>query len=919
MDRSCAPSGRTGREASSQPPEGSARSRLDPFALPSATTLRFILLVAAVVGTSTFAFNFLYLALAPEGSGELGLYLRCQARAGQLPAGGITGGVGTAVKGFADCVAPFELAKAWWIVAGVVFLLLVAYLITWWRPAYKIWRGRLRPLTAEDASELVGYLDELVHAAGLRRAPVFLADLSARAPGGLAFGRPGRYYVLLNAGLITKFVTDRAGFRAVVMHEIAHLRNGDVTKAYLTVAIWWSFVAVALVPLAVVLIGEKVGFTAALTWRLLVLVAFVYLTRNAVLRAREIYADVRACSIEGDHRALSEVLAQLPRPAGPAWRRLLRPHPDPAIRAAAVDEPDVLFRGSFWEAAGAGLAATIAFGNLETLLWLMFGGLDALTARWLVALMFAPLAAGVAGIAAWRTIQHALVRGLPPTRATAIVGTGLGLGLLLGGPLSLPSAVTGSWGPLGGLGLSAGMVAALLLIALGALVVGWTAATARAWLPTVPDRSLRRECLVATVAASALLSVWLGVYMLLVDLYPAMPTLTGVSRASHAVLGQVAWTEPFWLWAAVDHPVLGYLIERNVLVLGLVLAWLVPLAAWYWPRARVTAAGRAPRLRLAVAAGLAGGFGYGILVLGLRALVHRWYPEATRMRPEFALLFDHWQVALAVLIQVVIAVMVAALVTAGRGPLAVILGLVAAFVAGTIMTALLLGAIVVGGCADALSIVPGPCSWTASTSFVRLTARQVLVLGSLAALPAAFIGAATGSLLRSRAARSWPPASAPFRAAAQPPSRSLLFVPLGACAAALLVLLTGSALPQASSVATQSTLPRPSPVTPLQPTPTEQTPVQPQATPAQLAPARLDAYAKQACEAYRQMRAGAGTLGTGELQDLLITILNDALHSDNQPLQEAAAGMGKGIADSNPQDFARNARRLNSICGIVGP
>jgi hypothetical protein len=29
--------------------------------------------------------------------------------------------------------------------------------------------------------------------------------------------------------------------------------------------------------------------------------------------------------------------------------------------------------------------------------------------------------------------------------------------------------------------------------------------------------------------------------------------------------------------------------------------------------------------------------------------------------------------------------------------------------------------------------------------------------------------------------------------------------------------------------------------------------------------------------------------------------------------------MGKGIADSNPQDFARNARRLNSICGIVGP
>jgi hypothetical protein len=39
--------------------------------------------------------------------------------------------------------------------------------------------------------------------------------------------------VALGGGLVTQFYSDRPRFRAVVLHELAHLRNADVDKIYL--------------------------------------------------------------------------------------------------------------------------------------------------------------------------------------------------------------------------------------------------------------------------------------------------------------------------------------------------------------------------------------------------------------------------------------------------------------------------------------------------------------------------------------------------------------------------------------------------------------------------------------------------------------------------------------------------------------
>ena len=260
------------------------------------------------------------------------------------------------------------------MLGGVTLLLVVASLIYWFLPTWKIRRAKLVPLSAEDAPEVVACLADLCREIGLSHPPVFVWNPLNPVSSGLAFGRLGRYYVALTGGLVTQFYTDRPAFRAMMLHELAHLRNGDVDKTYFTVAIWRAFVAAALVPfviswpLAVSLIGKPWGDILNEGWRVLALAALVYLTRNAVLRVRETYADVRASVWDGPTGALCRVLETLPRPKGGRWRDVLRVHPDPGERRRALDDTDRLFRMGFWDAFGTGIAATIAFQNVDFLL-----------------------------------------------------------------------------------------------------------------------------------------------------------------------------------------------------------------------------------------------------------------------------------------------------------------------------------------------------------------------------------------------------------------------------------------------------------------------------------------------------------------------------------------------------------------------
>ena len=522
----------------------------DPWALPSDTDFRFVLLVAVALGVTLYVYNVLFFALAGGGIAALEVYGRCDgvatAAAARAAAGEVRGPgpdplrvAALRLAAFERCIGPVRVATAAWMVGGGAAVALLAGALYWTYPARQLRRHRFSPLPPEDAPEVLRTLEGLSREAGLAAPPRFVWNPLRASASGLAFGRAGRYYVALNGGLVVQHYTDPPAFRAVVLHELAHLRNGDVDKTYFALATWQAFVALALVPYLLSLAGQSFTWAVAVTWRVLLLSALLFLTRNALLRTRELYADARAGTWEGPPGALRRVLGALSRPVGhreegPAWRRRVRPllrlHPPPEERVQALDDPRRLFRLGFWEACGAGIATTVAAPHVAALLRTAgLTGAGLASAAVGAALVFAPVAAGVLALGAWRVASGAWRRRGPAGRGgserrgtdgcpCARWGWGWAPASSPGGLLSFEAVVTADRlaGAAPGTGLATAWIDLTLALALlgGTLaLLWWLGLSARTWLPVVGGSrsALRLGFWVSLAGAGLALALLLGV------------------------------------------------------------------------------------------------------------------------------------------------------------------------------------------------------------------------------------------------------------------------------------------------------------------------------------------------------------------------------------------------------------------------
>jgi Zn-dependent protease with chaperone function len=604
-------------------PEAFVAGAPDPWALPSDTDFRFALLVAVALGVTLYVYNVLFFAFSGGGMDTLGVYGRCDGvatAAARRAAAGEARGAGPdplqvaalRLAAFERCIGPVRGATTAWMVGGGVAVALLAGALYWTYPARLLRRHRFSPLPPEDAPEVLRTLEGLRREAGLAAPPRFVWNPLRASASGLAFGRAGRYYVALSGGLVTQHYTDPPAFRAVVLHELAHLRNGDVDKTYFALATWQAFVALALVPYLLSLVGQPFTWAVAVTWRVLLLSALLFLTRNALLRTRELYADARAATWEGHSGALRRVLGALsPRSLapgagaageeGPAWRRRLRPllrlHPPPEERRQALDDPRRLFRLGFWEACGAGIATTVAAPHVATLLRSAgLAGAGVASAAVGAALLFAPLAAGVLALRAWRVAQGA-AQGTAPVRepgqgtgwrsvsparrldsplpSPRPVGLGLGIGFLAGRLLSFEAVVAGDRlaGAAPGTGPATAWIDLTLALALlgGTLaLLWWLGVSARAWLPAVGGSlsGLRLGFGASLAGAGLALALWLGVLVAAQEagalLLPRALPAGAVGAAGLAVSGalRLLLAQPLAgvaLMALVAIPVLGRL------------------------------------------------------------------------------------------------------------------------------------------------------------------------------------------------------------------------------------------------------------------------------------------------------------------------------------------------------------------------
>jgi len=725
-------------------PRQPSRPRLNPFVFPPDTTFRFALLFVAVIGANLYVWNWLWIAFGANQREVVADYATCTSIRPALDIRGVDPATySTASDLFTRCVNEVNRPLAWWMIGGTLLLLAVAGVILLLIPLWIARRRHLRPLEAKDAPAVVAELEELAREAELDDEPRWRWNPLDPSPTGLAFGRPGSHSVALMGGLVTRQFADPPAFRAVVRHELAHLRNRDVGLTYATVALWYAFLLVGVLPFVVVVADEGIDTVVSLGWRLVALSALVYLTRNAVLRAREVFADVRASVPDGKDGALRRILAAMPRGATSVWRQVWTVHPDPQIRLAAVNDTRSLFAVGVLVAFGTGVAATIAYDSLVT--FVGFYVADPLEIRLLAAAPVAPLVMGVVGIGVWRSAWSALADGAP-RRHTWTVALALTAGFLVGPQLALQRAVRIEGDrTLLETAFGGGALWILLLAASLVLVLAWVRGTAETWIRARAGAGRPTgTALLGLLFASGFLAAFIAVFNYARDSRTQIPKFDAID---YPVAAHTTWVGPEWLWRLIENAWLLSVLRVPVIILALAVVWLLPLGAWLRRRKSASQPAWAfldpgGELRTATLGpvwlepwliGLVAGVASIAGFAALRAGMHASFDLETRLQDVgFAYAYTYWQYVIALGAQASAGV----IATARARELRLVYGLAAAFTAGVVAVIGIELVISAGSCVDALTLSDGssPCGWYGDIDAAWIDFHTIVPMGALAAL-----------------------------------------------------------------------------------------------------------------------------------------------------------------------------------------
>nr|WP_225953299.1 M48 family metalloprotease [Kibdelosporangium phytohabitans] len=655
------------------------------------------------------------------------------------------------------------------MVAWLLLLVVAACALFAVLPGWRARRSRVVPLAAVDpAGEIAADLADLVRKAGLSSAPRVVVDPVAASTGAVVFGRNRRPTVCLHGGLLTRRRADPEGFRAVVLHELAHIRNGDVTITYVTVAAWRVLLALMFVPyLAWYVFRFANGLAGPLLWSsnapavvrslllMVVLAGLVSLARSDVLRSREFYADITAARWGAAPHGWA--VSAAPSPARAGLRRALdsfaglwRTHPSWESRRAALTDPEALFTISALPMFLAGAAATLISSQVAYVL-ATYKVFD----EWL-SLSFeiatAALVTGVVGIALWRTVAHAVLR-------ARRVPSGARTGLWLGAGMAAGELVTHRVALLQWLPSVPGLL--VLEVLAGLAFAWWVTQCAHLWLGSWRGHAIRPAMLAGLLAACLGLSAWftwwgdIGVFL---SLGASLDDVVRYMMDRWALFGPpVRESDPLTVltmaWAGMSGMVVKPLALPVVAVL-----WVVPLLAWVL---RPTAEDRPPHgealpsLRGPLLAAVIGGVGSWLAVAGVMAAFHARQPPLNERTGFYVLTYQSAVCTALVVVAAVTALVVSALSRRYR----LLLALMAA--QGTVLLGAV-GMLVLGsldGCLGPLNTVQPTCAPMPASKMwagFRFILAETVMFTVIAAAAGAAVGAVSSRAWRSRTAAARP-------------------------------------------------------------------------------------------------------------------------------------------------------------------
>ncbi|MCP3013877.1 M48 family metalloprotease [Nocardiopsis dassonvillei] len=491
----------------------------NPFLLPSATSIRFSLIILVAAVSSMYIAYWFVPILPLLGADTTGSAARA-ACTDQAHAGIDRLSDQALLNGFVDCVAAADRQVMLWMVApGLVwaFLTIVVYAL------YPILlQRRLRPIRLPEDSGVRAAQREVDAALGGVRKRIKLLPTQGTAGGARVFGAFGRYRIAVDTSLLVLRESGELDERAlaVIRHEMAHLRNQDVDIAYLTMSSWWAFVVLTTGPLALymfaalysiaVLGSSTILLSNALPGLLLTVLALLLLqsARARILRTREHYADVRAAETSRVEKGLRDLLARSGRTrSGLRLRRWQhkrhRYHPSHRSRLDVLDDPRRLTTVSGVDLAIAGLTLGAAHLHLSAAggIGISQGSEGGISTA---VLMGMPVGALITAIV-WNAV-HATPDGAQRWgRAATALTAGILLGLLPPIQFGLSWLVLLLSNPL------FAVVSVFVLWGVCLLFLRWAALCAGAWLSTA--RHQQAACFMGILCGAVVFGCGFGIWV----------------------------------------------------------------------------------------------------------------------------------------------------------------------------------------------------------------------------------------------------------------------------------------------------------------------------------------------------------------------------------------------------------------------
>ena len=707
--------------------------RLDERMMPAGTRARFgLVVVLALVTSAKMALEVAYSVTSKRST-------RCELAAGidvfrASPDQSTLLARVTQYSAYTKCEARFATPPTAWLPVGwPVLVLVVAVLAFYADRRWKTRRSRVSPLTEFDdrasgfaISEEVTRLKEQ---AGVRAAVSCVVDLTSEARSATVLGSTGHPVLCLHFGLVMQRLrnaadgTDDPEFRAVLLHEFAHIRYGDVSAARGTMAVWRAFVLVALLPYLVIS-GVQVTYgtvpqglnginpvDARDILITLVLAALGYLARCDVLRNREIYADREAVRNGADKQcwptSTTDAVSWRER-AARRFAGLWRNHPGWDLRAVSLDDPHALFVVQAMPMFLAGVAAALIDTDVQYVDYVYFLSSPWLGSPWAaqaaVALP-AVLITLIVGVALWRLVAYDGHGGSAAATGPRARVTGFRTGLWLGAGIVVGDLAAGQ-------GTIRQLVPArpemlLLVLAAGVGFAVWTVQCAGALLARSPGQIPRWVMTVGLAGSFLALSWWFAWWALAGGPYSTGISIShsgylqymkyryGQSLVHPAILTVVSWFQF----------VLNQLIGPPLDLLAVAAAWMIPLLAWV--RRPGAPTDGLPSLRVPLIWAAAGTVATWACAVWAQAYMHRTQPP----RPPLHGLYEMSYMWLLLGAQAGPAVAVAVAVGLRRSRFRLLAALIAAeatVLAGFAGVFVLVSA---DGCIRPLNTLETSCSW----------------------------------------------------------------------------------------------------------------------------------------------------------------------------------------------------------------